>query len=175
MLFRSAAIPALPQDALEVLIFIESEPGQEAFWEPLGSQVSQAWGPVVESEPKEPPLLLRPTGLPMHDLHNRPRLNGADGVILLWGEKAQESLLAQMALVEPKLARPNPAPCLIAFLMDAAVGTAHGVPELIQDWPVVRFASRRGAEGSANVVPEDKDKLAKYLRSVLAHKRQAQA
>jgi TIR domain len=178
-LFKSAE-PALraapiPAGNLEVLAFIESEPGEEGYWEPLGRQVKQAWDQVVALEPQEQRLRLRPTGLPMHDLHNRPRLDGADGVILLWGEKAQESLLAQIALVEPRLAPPNVAPGLIAYLMTADVETAADVPETIQHWPVVRFAIRRGDQGSATVVAEDAPKLTQYLSDVLAHKRRAQA
>jgi hypothetical protein len=165
------AAPVPSAKTLDVMVFIESEPGQEQFWEPLGQQVAAAWDQVVALEPKEPQLLLRPTGLPMHDLHNRPRLDDADGVILLWGEKATESLLAQIAQVEPKLSGPHLAPGLIAYLTEVGKSPVQPVPETIRNWPVVRFATRYGDKGSATVVADDQPKLVSYLRDVLAHKR----
>lgn len=158
----------------EVLLYIESEPGQEDYWEPLGLQVEQAWKQVWAKEASEPPLLLRPTGLPMHDLRNRPRLDDADAVILLWGEKTRESLLAQIELVEPKLKAPNLAPGLIAYLVEAGADPMPEVPRLIRSWPVVQFATRHSDPATAVVVDDDEARLRKYLREVLMQKRQSQ-
>lgn len=168
----AASKSAAEINALESLIYIEGEPGQERYWESLGNQVAVMWDTVVALEPKEPRLFLRPTGLPMHNLKDRPRLDNADGVILLWGDKAPESLLAQIAMVEPKLQGPRVAPGLIAYLMEVGETPRVQVPETLQNWPVVRFAVRQQDEvGSATVLAEDVDKLAVYLRDVLACKR----
>jgi hypothetical protein len=158
--------------ALEVRVYIEGEPGQEGFWEPLGLQVTQAWDPVARADTEQPPLRLRPTGLPLHDLRNRPRLDDADGVILLWGEKTPESLLAQIQMVEPKLTLPKLAPGLIAYLTDADAAPSEQVPSSIRGWPVVRFASRQADPASAVVDARDAPKLEQFLGDVLRRKRQ---
>lgn len=167
--------PAETQEsnALESLVYIEGEPGQALYWESLGKQVAAMWDTVVALEPKEPQLLLRPTGLPMHNLQDRPRLDNADGVILLWADKAPESLLAQIAMVEPKLQGPRIAPGLIAYLMEVGKATPETVPATLMNWPVVRFATRPQDGGSATVLAEDMPKLAKYLRDILTYKRSA--
>lgn len=161
-----------PRQALYVQVYIESEAGQEAYWEPLGLQVTQAWEPVAKGDTEQPPLRLRPTGLPLHNLHDRPRLDDADGVILLWGEKTPESLLAQIQMVEPKLTRPKVVPGLIAYLTDTNAVPAEHVPTSIRGWPVVRFASRRADPASAEVATEDAQTLTQFLADVLKRKRQ---
>ena len=174
VLARTPATSTLPVpcQALEVRVYIESEPGQEGYWEPLGLQVMQAWAVVAEADTEQPPLWLRPTGLPLHDLRNRPRLDDADGVILLWGEKTPESLLAQIQMVEPKLTPPKVAPGLIAYLTNANAVPAEQVPNSIRGWPVVRFASPHADPASAVVDPRDAPRLAQFLSDVLKRKRQ---
>ncbi len=166
----AAPLPPVEVNALESLVYIEGESDQELYWEPLGKQVAAMWDTVVALEPKEPQLLLRPTGLPMHNLQDRPRLDNADGVILLWADKAPESLLAQISMVEPKLRGPRIAPGLIAYLMEVGKAAPESVPATLMNWPVVRFATRPQDGGSATVLAEDMPKLAKYLRDVLAYK-----
>lgn len=163
----------LSSNSLDSLIYIEGEPGQEKYWEPLGKQVAAMWDTVATREQLEPRLLLRPTGLPMHNLHDRPRLDNADGVILIWADKTPESLLAQIAMVEPKLQGPRMAPGLIAYLIEVGKAQPETVPETLMNWPVVRFATRKEDGGSATVLIEDMLKLAKYLREVMDFKRSA--
>lgn len=160
-----------PMAAPDALLYIESEPGQEGYWDPLGMQVKDAWDREWALESKEPQLRLRPTGLPLHDLRNRPRLDNADGVILLWDQKTQESLLAQIEAVEPKLSTRPLVPGLIAYLLDAGSTDVPRVPRTIRGWPVVRFATRRSEPGTAKVVAEDEERLRTYLRHVREHKR----
>lgn len=167
---------AEPTQPVDVLTYIESDPEQKQFWEQLGSRVSEAWNVLMakQSEDRqEPRLLLRPTGLAMRDLHERPRLDNADGVILLWGQKTEESLLAQIALVEPKLssARP-PAPCMVAYLVDDTADSGEDVPERIKGWPVVRFRTEQGEGGAVVVFDDDAAVLGTYLEDVLQIKLQ---
>jgi hypothetical protein len=162
-----------PRTTPEALLLIESEPGREGYWEPLGLQVSEAWKRISALDEVEPPLLLRPTGLPLHELHNRPRLDDADGVILLWDAKTPESLLAQIEQVEPRLIGQKVLPPgLIAYLTEVERGHANTAPRSLRGWPVVRFATRRQDPATATVVEDDVDRLNRYLRQVQKHKRE---
>jgi len=155
------------EDPLLVRVYIESNPEQRKYWEPLSQQVAAAWDQVVALESVEPPLYLRPTGLPMSDIAQRPMLSDANGVVLLWGKKTPESLAAQISQVEPKLSGPRFAPGLVAYLMDGP--TDQPSSATINNWPVVRFITR--PDGSATVLADDALDLVKFLRKVLRHKR----
>jgi hypothetical protein len=163
----AAAESAGAAEANLVRVYIEANPEQQKYWEPLGQQVAISWDQVVALERVEPPLYLRPTGLPMSELDQRPMLDDADGVVLLWGKKTPDSLAAQISQVEPKLSGPQFAPGLVAYLMENA--TDQPASTTINNWPVVRFATR--SDGSATVVVDDAPILGKFLRSALAHKR----
>lgn len=165
----SVTSKAIAEDRNEVRVYIESNPEQQKYWEPLGKQVASSWDQVVALEQIEPPLYLRPTGLPMTDIEGRPMLDDADGVVLLWAKKTPDSLAAQISQVEPKLSGPHFAPGLVAYLMEKA--TDQPVSSTINNWPVVRFATRD--DGSATVLADDAPLLAKFLRNVLARKRGA--
>jgi hypothetical protein len=162
---------------VDVLIYIESDPEDQRFWEQLGLRVSHTWDQVVGGMvlPQEPKLLLRPTGLAMGELHeDRPRLANADGVILLWGEKTEESLVAQIALVEPRLSSAlDRAPGMVAYLLEPGDDGADGVPKHMKRWPVVRFRTRAGDSGAVEVVNEDSGVLDGFLLSVLQLKLRA--
>jgi hypothetical protein len=154
-----------PNDEI-VRVYIEGKE-QHRYWETLGQQVVQSWDQVVALEHIEPPLRLRPTGLPLSELAQRPILDDANGVVLLWGRKTPDSLAAQISQVEPKLSGPHFAPGLIAYMM-------QGVDDMpgsttINNWPVVRFATR--SDETATVLADDGLKLATFLKRVLAHKR----
>ncbi len=161
----SDARRSVPQDE-HVRVYIEGNKGQNKYWETLGEQVVNIWTRVVADEQIEPPLYMRPTGLPLNELQQRPILDDANGVVLLWDRKTPDSLAAQISQVEPKLSGPWFAPGLVAYMMQ----TATDVPDspTINNWPVVRFAT---SSERATVVPEDVSKLETFLRSVLAHKR----
>ncbi len=158
---------AIAEERNLVRIYIESIAEQQKYWEPLGKQIATSWDQVVALEQVEPPILLRPTGLPMTDLEARPMLDDADGVVLLWGKKTPESLAAQISKVEPKLSGPHFAPGLVAYLMEKA--TDQPVSSTINNWPVVRFSTR--SDGSATVLADDAPMLAKFLKGVLVRKR----
>jgi hypothetical protein len=164
----SAAAPvAVAEDRHLVRVYIESNAEQQKYWEPLGQQVAGSWEQVVALEHLEPPLYLRPTGLPMSEIDQRPMLDNANGVVLLWGKKTPDSLAAQISQVEPKLSGPNFAPGLVAYLMENA--TDQPGSTTINNWPVIRFLTR--FDGSATVLADDAPALANFLGKVLAHAR----
>ena len=154
-------------DPRTVHVYIESSPELADFNASMGQQVLATWEQVMALEKEEPPLRLRPTGLPLDSLQDRPALDDANGVILLWSQKTPDSMMAQINLVEPKLSGPHFAPGVIAYLMGDA-SDQPPAPEL-NHWPVVRFMTR--ADGSTTVVADDAPLLARFLRDVLRHKR----
>lgn len=158
-----------PADQSLVRVYIEASVEQQKYWEPLGRQVANSWERIVADERMEPPLYLRPTGLPMGEIDERPFLDDANGVVLLWGKKTPDSLAAQISQVEPKLSGPQFAPGLIAYIMENSADRPSSTT--INNWPVVRFAA--APDSSAVVDPDDALLLTRFLREVLAHKRRA--
>jgi len=166
--FPVTTVSPVPEDSW-VRVYLEGSQEQHKYWEPLQQQIVMSWDQVVALERVEPPLYLRPTGLPLAEIDRRPMLDDADGVVLLWGKKAPDSLAAQISQVEPKLSGPHFAPGLFAYLMENA-GDRPG-STTINNWPVVRFATR--PDGSVIVLADDAPVLTKFLRHTLAHKRSA--
>ena len=158
---------ALPEDELLVRVYIEGNKDQETYWASLGEQVVASWNEVVATMQIEPQIYLRPTGLQMTEIDQRPVLDDADGVVLLWGKKTPDSLAAQINKVEPKLSGPNYAPGLIAYLMEGPNDTRSAASVL--NWPVVRFAAT--PDGGIAVLAEDAAALKAFLTSVLERKR----
>jgi hypothetical protein len=150
-----------------VKVYIEANREQENVLESLGQQVAFSWEQVVALECVEPPLHLRPSGLPIGEIDQRPLLGDADGVVLLWGKKTPDSLAAQINQVEPKLSGPHFAPGLVAYIMENP--NDHPYSNTINNWPVVRFAVRQ--DSGAIVLAADVPILAKFLRNVLKRKR----
>ncbi|MBL8329101.1 MAG: toll/interleukin-1 receptor domain-containing protein [Rubrivivax sp.] len=159
------------QDPSDVLTYIESEPDRKALWEPLAQQIKSAWEQVMALEPREPPFILRPTGLPLQDLSARPRLDGANGVVLIWDKKARDSVIDQMRRLEPMLTQKSPIPGLIMYVMRAEEPN-EDVPRNIQRWPVVRLSIRHDEPDTLRIVADDARDLAVFLRRTLEHKRQ---
>ena len=152
-----------------VRVYIEGYREQNKHWETLGQQVGNTWTQVVKDEPDEPPLRLRPTGLPLNELEQRPSLDDANGVVLLWDRKTPDSLAAQISQVEPKLSGPHFAPGLVAYMMQGDNDMPGSAT--INNWPVVRFST--SLDHGATVLPADEPALATFLKRVLAHKRRA--
>ena len=158
---------ALPEDETLVRVYIEGNTDQEKYWESLGKQVAASWDQVVGALKVEPRLYLRPTGLPMSEIDQRPMLDDADGVVLLWGKKTPDSLAAQIKKVEPKLSGPNYAPGVVAYLMDGRNDAPAA--SSVGNWNVLRFDA--GGDGSMHVLLEDAPALEVFLNSVLVRKR----
>lgn len=163
----AAVVEATPEDQHLVRIYIEGTREQERYWESLGQQVEQCWSRVIETMALVPPLYLRPTGLPMNEIDQRPMLDDADGVVLLWGRKTPDSLAAQIKKVEPKLSGPFYAPGLIAYIMERSEDLPGS--RMVGFWNVARFKAE--ADGSARVLPEDAPILEAFLTSVIERKR----
>lgn len=157
---------ALPQDKHLVRVYIESSPDQKQQQESLGLEIETSWDRVVDALHIEPRLYLRPSGLAMTDIAQRPRLDDADGVVLLWSKKTPAAVAAQIKIVEPKLIGPKPAPGLVAYVMQEADDLPDGMS--IGNWNVVRF--RADASGSVTVLADDVPVLEGFLRNVLARK-----
>lgn len=160
------AVYPSPEDRDLVRIYIEGTQ-EHKYWGALSQKVSDSWDQVVALEHVEPPLHLRPTGLPLSEIHQRPILGNANGVVLLWARKTPDTLLAQVRAVEPQLSGPKPVPGLVAYLMNSA-GDLPSIREF-DNWPVTRFLIRD--DGSATVIDEDASLLKTFLKRVLSHKR----
>ena len=162
------AKPAPPAIDDSVRIYIESNQNEVDHWESVGAQAVKSWDAVVAGMALAPPLYVRPSGLPMDRIDQYPQLDDADGVILLWGQKTSDSLVAQIRKVEQKLSGRDLAPGVVAYLMPPQ-GVADQALSAF-GWPVVRFNAPQ-AQG-IEVVAQDAPKLEAFLRKVLERKQQ---
>ena len=160
--------PSAPAIDDSVRIYIESNQNEVDHWESVGAQVVKGWDTVVAGMALAPPLYVRPSGLPMDRIDQYPRLDDADGVILLWGQKTSDSLVAQIRKVEQKLSGRDLAPGVVAYLMPPQGVADQAVSAF--GWPVVRFNAPQ-AQG-IEVVAQDAPKLESFLRKVLERKQQ---
>ena len=167
-LAAKAANAAPPAADDSVRIYIESNQNEVDHWESVGAQVVKGWDTVVAGMALAPPLYVRPSGLPMDRIDQYPRLDDADGVILLWGQKTSDSLVAQIRKVEQKLSGRDLAPGVVAYLMPPQGVADQAVSAF--GWPVVRFNAPQ-AQG-IEVVAQDAPKLEAFLRKVLERKQQ---
>jgi len=153
-----------------VRIYIESNRNERTLWEPLGEQIRRKWDEVSRHLAPErvPPLTLRPRGLPVDQIDSFPNLDDADGVVLLWGKKTSEALVAQINKVENKMAPGrDAAPGIVAYLMPPQQSTE---PVPAWGWQVLRFDARD--EEAIDVVDEERDDLKRFLTKVLQRRQQ---
>ena len=158
---------ASPAPALHtsVRIYIESNRNERTLWEPLGEQIRRTWDTIARTVAPEriPPLTLRTRGLPVDQIDSFPNLDDADGVVLLWGMKTSDALVAQINKVENKMAAGrDAAPGIVAYLMPPQQ-TSDAIPAW--GWQVLRFDARD--EESIDVLDEDRDELRRFLRRAL--------
>ncbi len=147
-----------------VRIYIESNRHERTVWRALGDQVQHKWAEVcAELAPgRTPPLVLRPRGLPVDELDAYPLLDDADGVVLLWGKKTSEALVAQINKVEAKLpSGADTAPGIVAYLMPPQQSTE---PMPAWGWQVLRFDA--SDEARIDVVDAERDELRRFLVDV---------
>jgi TIR domain len=160
---QPAATPSLAP-AQGVRLYIESNSNERTLWEPLGEQIRRKWDRVCSqiAPGRVPPLSLRARGLPVDQLDRYPSLDDADGVVLLWGRKTPDTLMAQINKVENKMPfGRDAAPGIVAYLMPPQP-TADPLPAW--GWQVLRF-NAADAEG-INVVAEENDELERFLKKV---------
>ena len=168
--WRPAAPSAAPAQAQPVRIYIESNRHERTLWEPLGEQIRLKWQAVcAEMAPgRVPPLTLRARGLPVEDIDRFPNLDDADGVVLLWGRKTSEALVAQINKVEGKLSNgAEVPPGIVAYLMPPQAATE---PVPAWGWQVLRFMA--ADENNIDVVEEERDELTRFLRKVFKRRLQ---
>ena len=161
--------PAAAPAATPVRIYIESNRHERTLWRALGEQVQAQWQAVcAELAPgRQPPLVLRPRGLPVDELDAFPTLDDADGVVLLWGRKTSDALVAQINKVEAKLpGGADTAPGIVAYLMPPQHSTE---PLPAWGWQVLRFDA--ADEARVDVVADEQGELRRFLVDVFERHR----
>lgn len=153
-------------------IYIESNANELDHWDGLGRRLLPHWLSVAENG-RPPKLAFGHMGLPINREPALASLADADGVILLWGKKEPESLVAQISSVESRLDKDDLAPGIVAYLMPPRETEQESVPAY--GWKVLRFNAPN--EDDIDVVSTDAERLRKFLRAVHARveKRQADA
>jgi hypothetical protein len=164
--------PAAAQAARGVRIYIESNTHSKEvnLWLPLGQQIRRKWNELTRrvDPARVPPLALSTRGLPVDRLDRFPTLDDADGIVLLWGHKDEEALLAQIDKVERKTTPGSEMPPgIVAYLMPPQQ-SAEPVPAW--GWQVLRFDAQD--EAAIDVVADERDQLQGFLTQVLARWRQ---
>jgi hypothetical protein len=169
---RPAAPVAPPPPAQGVRIYIESNRWERNLWEALGEQIRRQWDELSQglAPARVPPLSLRARGLPVDQIDQFPNLDDADGVVLLWGRKTSEALVAQINKVENKMTPGrDAAPGIVAYLMPPQQASE---PVPAWGWQVLRFNA--ADEDTIDVVQEENDELKRFLKKVfLRHQRRA--
>lgn len=170
-LLPKAPAPPPPQaQAQAVRIYIESNRYERTLWESLGEQIRRKWDEVCQhfAPQRVPPLALRTRGLPVDQIDSFPNLDDADGVVLLWGRKTSEALVAQINKVETKMAPGrDAAPGIVAYLMPPQ-HSSEPVPAW--GWQVLRFNA--ADEDAIAVVDEEGDQLTRFLKKVFERRLQ---
>ncbi|MFO1267681.1 MAG: hypothetical protein U1F25_12625 [Rubrivivax sp.] len=156
-------------------IYIESNRHELTLWQPLGEQMRRRWqrltGATAAPGATPPALQLRPRGLPVEQIDQFPSLDDADGVVLLWGRKTPDALVAQINKVENKMsAGRDAAPGVVAYLMPPQ-SSAEPVPAW--GWQVLRFDAQ--AQDRIDVVTEEDAELEGFLKRVLERRLQREA
>ena len=166
-LARPPAPPPSPPAAAApspLRIYIESNKHERNLWEPLGEQIQRKWNALSASVAPDrlPPLLLRARGLPVDRLEEFPTLDDADGVVLLWGRKTSETLVAQIDKVERKTSPGrDAAPGIVAYLMPPQQASE---PVPAWGWQVLRFDVQ--GEDAVDVLDDEQDQLTRFLKKV---------
>jgi hypothetical protein len=163
-----AAAPVQPPQG--VRIYIESNRNERTLWEPLGEQIRRKWDEVCHgfAPVRVPPLSLRARGLPVDQIDSFPSLDDADGVVLLWGKKTSDALVAQINKVENKMAPGrDAAPGIVAYLMPPQQSSE---PVPAWGWQVLRFNAP--SVDSIAVVSEEDDELTRFLKKVFERRLQ---
>lgn len=161
---------AAPVPLGAVRIYIESNRHERTLWEDIGEQIRSKWDLICQelAPGRVPPLTLRPRGLPVEQIDQYPNLDDADGVVLLWGRKTSEALVAQINKVENKLMPGRDAPPgIVAYLMPPQLSTE---PIPAWGWQVLRFNA--SDLSSIDVVAEERDDLERFLRKVFVRHQQ---
>lgn len=170
---KPAPAPAPAVAPQGVRIYIESNRHEPTLWEPLGDQIRRKWDEVCAAlaPARVPPLTLRAHGLPVDEIDRFPTLDDADGVVLLWGRKTSDALVAQINKIERKTSPGrDAAPGIVAYLMPPQQSEE---PVPAWGWQVLRFNA--SDEEQIDVVDDERDQLKRFLKKVFERRRQREA
>lgn len=151
------------QTGERVNIYIESNQHDTDLWQDLGKSIKTKWDELVlqAGAPRVPPLCLEALGLPLQKIDEE-RLDDADGVVLLWGQKPEVSLRAQIKKVEGKWPR-DPPPRIVAYLMPQQPDPGTKVEARL--WSVLRFEDADSEK--IHIFPPEADRLDRFLNQIL--------
>jgi TIR domain len=161
--------PAAPDRAVSppverINIYIESNQNEVDLWDPLGEQIKRKWALLVQQYGAAlvPPLFLHTRALSVNRIDSMSRLEDADGVVLLWGQKTDDSLRETINKVERLLPGDIP-PGIVAYLMPPRADPRSRVEG--NYWKVLRFADANS--DGIDIVHDEADLLQGFLRKVL--------
>jgi hypothetical protein len=159
-----AMSPPAPKTGERINIYIESNQNEVDLWDPLGEQIKRRWTLLVQQYGSDlvPPLVLHTRALPVNAIDRVMQIHDADGVVLLWGQKTDDSLRATILKVEDILPADVP-PGIVAYLMPPRADPRSRVEG--NYWKVLRF-SDANSDG-IDVVRDEADLLQAFLRKVL--------
>ncbi len=154
-----------PVDSERIHIYIESNQHDVDLWEDLGRRMTKKWDELVvkAGDPSLPRLSLFPRGLSLQRLEKE-QFDDADGIVLLWGKKPEDSLLAQIRKVDDRLPRPDPPPGIVAYLMPQQPVPDY-TPLEAKYWKVLQF--QNADNETIDIVPTEGDRLQKFLKAIL--------
>ncbi len=149
--------------AERINIYIESNQHEVDVWDDLGERIKLRWQKLLKQyEPATvPPLYLHARGLPLQRIDDE-QLDDADGVVLLWGNKTEESLRAQIRKVESKILG-EPPPGIVAYLIPQRDDPQQAIEAKL--WNVLRFQDSTSAD--IDIVPKESERLDKFLYKIL--------
>ena len=146
----------------DAVVYIESNRRELDHWESLGQRLIPHWNRIADGD-ASPQLKFRHRGLPIDQLADLPNLVGADGFILLWGQKDPDSLVAQISEVEKRVrADPDLPPGIVAYLMPPRSGTTEAVPAY--GWRVLKFNAKSVTD--IDIAQGESERLQTFLRQV---------
>ncbi len=152
-----------PRAPTSARIYVESNRHERTLWEPIGQLLQSRWDLLLRSRASNvtgPAPRLRIRGLPVDQLDAHPPLDDADGVMLLWGRKTAEALVAHVNKVEDKLAQGTPG--IVAYLIPPNHAEE---PVPAWGWRVARLDVRD--EGNVQALPGDEAALDTFLSRIL--------
>jgi len=153
-----------PDTRRDARLYIESNRHERNLWEVIGADLTRRWEALATRMNVAAPRL-RCRGLPIDQIDAHPSLDDADGVVLLWGKKSSEALVAQIDKVENKMSSGlDAAPGMVLYLMPPQF-SAEPVPAW--GWEVLRY--RLDDQGDVGVVDDESGELDRFLRGVLEH------
>ena len=152
-----------PETRERIHIYIESNQNEVDLWDDLGERIKEKWDDLVRQTgaTRVPPIRLHARGLPLQNIEEE-RLDDADGIVLLWGAKTEDSLRAQIKKVESKLPGDAP-PGIVAYLMPQREDPQRTIEAAY--WKVLRF--RDADTPRIDIVPPEADRLDRFLLKIL--------